>query len=69
VPRDAVIRGPVENRVVKVENGSGTPVSVQLLGATAEDALVRGEGLVVGDQVMTRGNERYRPGTPVVIEK
>jgi RND family efflux transporter MFP subunit len=69
VPRDAVIRGPVESRVVKVENGSGTPIPVRLLGSTADSALVSGEGLVVGDQVMTRGNERYRPGTPVLIEE
>lgn len=69
VPRDAVIRGPVRSRVVKVVDGVGEPVPVELLGSTVERALVRGEGLVVGDKVMTRGNERYRPGTPVVIEQ
>lgn len=69
VPRDAVIRGPVENRVIVVRGGAGVPVSVELLGATAEEALVYAEGIAAGDQVMTRGNERYRPGSPVIIEQ
>jgi RND family efflux transporter MFP subunit len=68
VPRDAVIRGPVESRVIKVEGGTGAPIPVEILGASAEQVMVRGEGLAGGDQVMTRGNERYRPGTPVTVE-
>ncbi len=68
LPRDALIRGAVGTRVVKVVDGLGVPTPVQLLGATADEVLVRGEGLVAGDSVMTRGNERYRPGTQVIVE-
>jgi RND family efflux transporter MFP subunit len=69
VPRDAVIRGPVKSRVIKVSDGVGVVVPVVVLGSTEKEALVRGEGLVAGDVVMTRGNERYRPGTPINIEQ
>ena len=68
LPRDALIRGAVGTRVVKVVDGIGQPTPVLLLGATADEVLVQGEGLVAGDTVMTRGNERYRPGTQVVVE-
>jgi len=68
LPRDALIRGAVGTRVVKVVDGTGVPMPVQLLGATADEVLVKGDGLVVGDAVMTRGNERYRPGTQVIVE-
>lgn len=68
LPRDALILGAVGNRVVKVVDGAGVPIPVQLLGATADEVLVQGDGLVAGDAVMTRGNERYRPGTRVIVE-
>jgi RND family efflux transporter MFP subunit len=68
LPRDALIRGAVGTRIVKVVDGIGQPTPVQLLGATADEVLVQGEGLVAGDSVMTRGNERYRPGTKVIVE-
>jgi len=68
LPRDALIRGAVGTRVVKVVDGIGQPTPVELLGATADEVLVKGEGLVAGDSVMTRGNERYRPGTQVIVE-
>lgn len=65
VSRDALIRGPVETRVVKAVDGKGVPITVEVI-ATAEDrALVRGEGLSAGDQVVVRGNERLRPGQPL----
>ena len=68
LPRDALIRGAVGTRVIKVVDGTGIPTPVELLGATADEVLVEGEGLVAGDMVMTRGNERYRPGTKVLVE-
>lgn len=68
LPRDALIRGAVGTRVVKVIDGLGHPTPVQLLGATADQVLVSSDELAVGDTVMTRGNERYRPGTQVIVE-
>lgn len=68
VPRDAVVRGPVGDRVVVIRDGVGVPVDIQVVGSSVGKALVRGEGLKPGDKVITRGNERYRPGSPLEIE-
>lgn len=65
VPRDAVLRGPVQSRVIVYADGQGTSVTVEVLAAAGEGMLVRGEGLAVGDQVVVRGNERWRPGQPL----
>lgn len=68
LPRDALIRGAVGTRIVKVEGDEGVPTPVQLLGSTEDEVLVKADGLKPGDIVMTRGNERYRPGTKVIAE-
>ena len=71
VPRDAVVRGPVGTRVIAVDSASstGVPIAVEVIASTADKALVRGEGLEAGAQVITRGNERLRPNQPVKIGK
>lgn len=67
VPRDALVRGPSGVRVVKAVDGKAVPHPVRV-GETAEAlAIVRGEGLASGDRVITRGNERIRPGQPLQI--
>ena len=65
VPRDAVMRGPVESRIVVYDAGQGRSVTVEVLATAGERMLVRGDGLEVGDQVVIRGNERWRPGQPL----
>jgi RND family efflux transporter MFP subunit len=67
VPRDALVRGPAGNRVIKVADGAGVPVPVRIVGAAGDRALVQGEGLSAGDSVVTRGNERLRPGQPIEV--
>lgn len=64
---DALIRGPVEVRVMKVVDGKGVPVVVEVLASTESKALIRGEGLKAGDQVVVRGNERLRPNSPLRV--
>lgn len=73
LPRDALKRGPASTRVYLVadkpgpDGGFATTIAVvEVLGANENDALVRGDGLVVGTKVVTRGNERLRPGQAVM---
>lgn len=68
VPRDAVLLDPQQDRVLKVSEGSALSVPVEILARGEAAVLVRGEGLAVGDSVVTRGNERVRPGQPLRIE-
>jgi RND family efflux transporter MFP subunit len=65
VPRDALVLGAIDTRVMVVVDGSAKPIPVDVLATTADEALVRGEGLAVGAVVVTRGNERLRPGQAV----
>ncbi|PRP96085.1 efflux RND transporter periplasmic adaptor subunit [Enhygromyxa salina] len=65
VPRDALVLGAVDTRVLVVDDGSAKPIVVEVVATTADEALVRGEGLSVGAVVVTRGNERLRPGQSV----
>lgn len=67
VPRDALVRGPAGVRVVQALDGKATPRPVEVDATADEAAIVRGEGLAVGAQVITRGNERVRPGQPLEI--
>ncbi|MCB9787958.1 MAG: efflux RND transporter periplasmic adaptor subunit [Deltaproteobacteria bacterium] len=67
VSRDALVAGPIDTRVMKLVDGKAVPVPVRVLGTSGADALVAGEGLAEGDTVVTRGNERLRPGQPVTV--
>jgi RND family efflux transporter MFP subunit len=69
VPRDAIVYGVAGNRIVVVRDGKAEPVSIEVVAAADAEALVRGEGLSVGEQVVVRGNERLRPGQPVAVEE
>ena len=67
VPRDALVLGAVDVRVLVVEDGVARPVQVEIRASAGERALIVGPGLKPGDQVVTRGNERLRPGQEVKI--
>lgn len=67
IPRDALVLGAIDTRVIVVADGSAKPIPVELLASTAQEALVAGEGLAVGAVVVTRGNERLRPGQSVRV--
>jgi RND family efflux transporter MFP subunit len=67
VSRDALVRGPVQVRVIKVVDGKPVPVKVEVLATAENRALIVGEGLAAGDTVIIRGNERLRPGQPIKI--
>lgn len=65
VPRDALVLGAVDVRVIVVVDGRAKPVQVEILATANDLALVRGAGLQAGTVVVTRGNERLRPGQAV----
>ncbi len=82
VPLDAVKRGPDRAWLYVVPDEPGAEpddgpdgegalvprrVEVVILARGARDALVRGEGLTAGARVITRGNERLRPGQTVRV--
>lgn len=68
VSTDALLESPDETRIFEVEDGTAALRTVEVLGRSGTSALVRGEGLEPGDRVVTRGNERLRPGQSVRIE-
>ena len=51
--------------VVRVVDGAAQIVAVEVVVQAGDRALVRGEGLTAGQRVVTRGNERLRPGEAV----
>ncbi len=67
VPKDALVQSRGGWQVFTVEDGKATPRPVELgepVGARMEVL----SGLLPGDVVVTRGNERLRPGQPVTPE-
>jgi RND family efflux transporter MFP subunit len=66
VPRDALVHGAVGTRVIAVRDDQGVPVDVEVLATSGGAALVRGD-LSPGERVVTRGNERLRPGQPLSV--
>jgi RND family efflux transporter MFP subunit len=68
VHRDALVRGAVGTRVVRLVDQTAEPVEVQVVASTGEQVLVRAPDLELGDTVVVRGNERLRPGQAVRLE-
>ncbi|MCA9615758.1 MAG: efflux RND transporter periplasmic adaptor subunit, partial [Myxococcales bacterium] len=67
VPRDALVVGVVESRVVTVVEGQAKPVRVEVLDRGTTHVRVRGEGLAAGAVVAVRGNDRLFPDQPVRV--
>jgi RND family efflux transporter MFP subunit len=68
VPKDAVVNLGQKHLLFVVKDGAAQPMPVEL--GNASDSMIEVRGQVqVGMQVVTRGNERLRPGQPVQIIK
>jgi RND family efflux transporter MFP subunit len=68
VPKDAVVNMGQSHLVYVVQEGVAKPLPVQL--GNASDSMIEITGAIEpGMQVVTRGNERLRPGQPVQIIK
>ncbi|MEM9146900.1 MAG: efflux RND transporter periplasmic adaptor subunit [Pseudomonadota bacterium] len=64
VPKDALVQGRGGWMVFSVEDGKATPRPLKLGRAIGERMEVL-SGLLPGEAVVVRGNERLRPGQPV----
>lgn len=72
VPRDALVEGVAQTRVVKVAegevgDGQAQPVTVEVIERGQDEVRVRAEGLAPGDRLVVRGNDRLRPEQPLRI--
>lgn len=67
VPRDALVYDVAGARVMKIADNKAVPINVEVVARGRGRLLVRGDDLQLGDRVVTRGNERLRPGQPVSI--
>jgi RND family efflux transporter MFP subunit len=68
VPKDAVVNMGQSHMIYVVQEGVAKPLPVQL--GNASDSMIEIKGAIeAGMQVVTRGNERLRPGQPVQIIK
>lgn len=67
VPRDALLRGAVDTRVMRVVDGRAEPSTVEVIAGAGSQVLVHGGGLRAGQTVVVRGNERLQPGQPVQV--
>lgn len=65
LPRDAIVYGVAQPRVFLLVGEKAESINVEILATSGDRALVRGEGLKVGQRVIVRGNERLRPGQAV----
>ncbi|MBW2603357.1 MAG: efflux RND transporter periplasmic adaptor subunit [Deltaproteobacteria bacterium] len=68
LPKDAVVTAGDNRLVFMVNDGKAIPVPVKIIGYYDGDVAVEGN-LKPGIQVVIRGNERLRPGQPVVVQK
>lgn len=68
VPRDAVITLRGTTMVIAVVDGKAQPIPVNVVGYKGMNAGVRGKGLKADMDIVIKGNERLRPGQPVVID-
>jgi RND family efflux transporter MFP subunit len=66
VQKDAVVPAGDNKMVFTIKDGKAFPVMVKVLGYYDGNAAVEGD-LKPGDKVVIRGNERLRPGQPVMV--
>ena len=67
VNRDAVIQSYGSFVVWVVREGKALPVPVQVAAYEGMEAAVIGQGLEAGADVVIKGNERLKPGQPVMV--
>ncbi len=69
VPRDAVITAYGNTVVYAVNDSKAAMIPVKIIGYNGMTAGIQGQGLAEGMNVVIKGNERLRPGQPVMIQK
>ena len=66
LPKDAIVTSGNLRLVYTIDSGKAVPVPVKVVGYYDNDAAIEG-ALEPGQQVVTRGNERLRPGQAVQV--
>ena len=66
LPKDAIVTSGTRRLVYTIANDKAAPVPVKVEGYYDNDAAVQG-ALEPGQLVVTRGNERLRPGQTVQV--
>lgn len=67
VPADAIVYGIAGTRVFRIAENKAEPIPVEIVTEVGDKVLVFAEGLSVGQTIVTRGNERLRPGQDVQV--
>jgi len=68
LPRDAVIKRFGQNVVFAINDKNlAQMIPVQIIGYISHDIAVSGQGLVEGMEIVSKGNERIFPNSPVKI--
>jgi len=65
VPRDAVVDKYGKTMVYRVVEGKAVEVPVQVAGYVGLQAVVTGEGLTAGQDIVVRGSKRVEDGLPL----
>ena len=67
VHRDALVRQGIQTSIFVVRDNTAQKIQVKVLGYQGSQAGILADTLHAGEQVVTKGNERLRPGSEVVI--
>ena len=65
VHKDAIVRQGVQTMVYTIADGKAAPIPVRVGSMSGDYVSITGEGIAEGMPVVTRGNERIFPGSPV----
>lgn len=68
IPTDALTYSAAGTRVFRVVDGKAEPVDVEIVAQQGEAVLVSSDSLSLEDSVVTRGNERLRPGQELEVK-
>ncbi|MFT4979514.1 MAG: RND family efflux transporter MFP subunit [Myxococcota bacterium] len=69
IPRDALLRDRSGDAVIRAtSDDTAERLSIEVI-ASAESWLMVRSSLTVGDRIVVRGNERLRPGQPLLISE
>jgi RND family efflux transporter MFP subunit len=69
VPRDAVITARGNTVVYTADDNKASMIPVTITGYDGITVGIQGQGLSEGMKVVVKGNERLRPGQPVIIQE
>lgn len=67
VPRDALVSYNGKDLVYTIKDGNAAPIPITILSYVGENVAIADQGLPPGMPLVVDGNDRLRPGQPVVV--